>query len=165
MKNTLFFHSLIIIFTAGILPFDSSGQNNSPITSPTHENITKREILWADLEKHTQLLIRKYANIRSHEKACKFITSDLIQFLYKWYEGGKLKGDAPEKAFIVKVGHGKTLKNQIIMDVMVVEVGLAFIQPSIFTFKRMNYHLKSKTPIQYRPEYNTPPINAYDKRC
>ena len=64
-------------------------------------------------------------------------------YLYSLWERGALAGSAPEAAYYVNVGLGKTMNTQDILEGrMIVEIGVAAVRPAEFIIIRFMHKLQ-----------------------
>ncbi len=64
----------------------------------------------------------------------------ITNFLLNQWQAGALQGDAPDKAFRVRVGLGETMTPQDINEGrMIVEIAMAVVRPAEFIILRFSH--------------------------
>lgn len=91
------------------------------------------------VKKATEAFIFEPNNITTWLKVKGMIES----YLYGLWQRGALMGDTPEKAYFVKVGLGKTMTAQDILEgYMKVDIGMAAVRPAEFIILRFSHKMQ-----------------------
>lgn len=142
-----------------------SYNNQEHLSEEKSHKISRAEIL-ENLNSYIQKVVESYyIHGLSREKAIRLITADLNQYMENLYKECALAGNLPNEAYMLRVGIGKSLKENKLYEVVVVEIGLAFDQPSLFRFFSFSHQISSKKDRRIEIDPDNPPSLFLGYRC